>query len=53
MEVKRSGGRTNNQVRAVTSELGLLNKPDGSAKYTAGTPKSQFNFDSKIVCVCG
>ncbi|ELR17429.1 3' exoribonuclease family, domain 1 domain containing protein [Acanthamoeba castellanii str. Neff] len=36
MEVKRSGGRTNNQLRAVTSELGLLNKPDGSAKYTAG-----------------
>jgi ribonuclease PH len=37
MEVKRSGGRTNNQLRAVTSELGLLNKPDGSAKYTAGS----------------
>lgn len=37
MEVKRSGGRTQEQLRAVTAEVGLLNKPDGSAKYSAGT----------------
>jgi exosome complex RNA-binding protein Rrp42 (RNase PH superfamily) len=34
----RVGGRRANQLRPLSCELGLLNRADGSVRYSQGTP---------------